>query len=272
MIPDNIPDDRFVWSPMAFGVAAACWTLAAPFLGTLPPAALAAVALTAAAALAVGRFDALAKIAAAGALAVGALGWRIAWDGGGGAGDVTVAIVSALPPGWLVWYVFYLAREGDRSGLWRNPHAVSAAMACCAVAACGAWSIGLWALGEAKIGDFRHLQALLLFVWMLSSMWCVNTAYPALKGRLPAHEGVALFGVWFAPWALGAATLVIDVAGRGPFDHILHPERTTPLWLAVVPLVIGVSALNALRVLRALLTALRLAATMRPDAPREENT
>lgn len=272
--PKIIWDDRFVWSRAAFGSAAACWTLAGPFLGSLPPVALVVVVLIAAAGLAAGRFDALAKLAAAAALAVACLGWRIAWNDGDGAGDVTVAVVSALPPAWLVWYGFYLVREDGDAALWRAPHAVSAGMACCAVVACAAWSVGLWALGQAGAGDFRFLQVLLLFVWMGASLWCVNAVAPTLKAakekgrddragderpevaeRLERSEGTTLFGVWLWPWALGAVALVVDVAGRGPFDRILHPEPTTPLWIAVVPAVVGISGMNALRVLAALLSA-----------------
>ncbi|MDQ2106386.1 hypothetical protein [Azospirillum isscasi] len=279
--PAILQDGRFVLSRMVLGTAAASWMLASPVLGMLPPFVLAVIPVVAALALVAGRFDLLAKLAAAGAFVVGALGW---WIARGPGGDVTVALVSALPAGWLIWYVLHLLREDDRAGLWNAPHAVSAAMACCAVIACGAWSVALWALREGGHAELYGLQVALLWVWMLASLWCANTGYPALKAmrerfgagsaphdRLQSQEGVALFGVWFAPWALGAATLFIDVAGRGPFDHLLHPERTMPLWVSAIPLVVGLSALNALRVLHALLTAPRLAADAPRDAMLEED-
>ena len=280
-------DNRFSWSRMALGVAAGCWILACPLFaaapGALAPLALVpAVPVVAGIALAVGRFDPLAKIAAAAAFALGALGWWIAWDHGQGNGDMMLALLSALPPGWLTWYVFWSARANDLTGVWGNPHSVSAAMACCAVVACGLWGVALWAMREFAHVGHPGIQTPLLWVWMVSSLWCVNTVVPALKAaqevrrlaaplraRLHDHESVVLFGVFLLPWGLGAGTMFIEAASRGPFDHILHPGRTTPLWLAVVPLVIGVSALNAARTLHALLTTPRDAVMVAPDDGRE---
>ncbi|MGY0793153.1 hypothetical protein ACW7BJ_27620 [Azospirillum argentinense] len=279
--PAILQGNRFVLSRMALGIAAASWVLASPVLGMLPPSVLAAVPVAAALALSAGRFDLLAKLAAVVAFIVGAVGW---WIARGPAGDVTVALVSVLPAGWLTWYVLHILRTDDHAGVWSTPYAVSAAMSCCVVIACGAWSVALWAMREWGRTDLYGLQVPLLWVWMLASLWCANASYPALKvaqerlgagsanyNRLKSHGGVALFGVWFAPWALGAATLFIEAAGRGPFDHLLYSERTMPLWVSTIPLVVGLSALNALRVLHALLTAPRLAVGVPPDAVLEDD-
>lgn len=277
-------DDRFVWSRLLLALAAGCWVLACPILAmalpnSVPPVLVPFIPLVAGVALLIGRFECLTAALALGAGTFAALGWWGMWNHGRGDGTTTFLLASAVPVGGLAWLVFHQTREDDRCGLWRNPHSVSAALACGAVMGCGAWTVALWAMREmAGIGHIG-VNGLLLVVWMPVSLWCAlagaaavtaartaAASEPMALDRLDGMGGVALAGVVFVPWALGSGIMLFEAATRGPFYRILHPEQTTPLWLAVAPVVIGISAINAARLLLALLMAPRYASPL-PEHP-----
>lgn len=279
-------DDRFILSRMALGIAAGCWVLACLLMvmfppSLVPPVLVPVIPVAVAVALAIGRFRRLILIGAAFTAMVAALAWWAATQ----YGNVALPLISALLAAGLAWLVFIQTVQDDCSGLWRDSHILSAALACCTVAAFGLWCAALWAMREFEQTGHPGINGLLLWGWMLASLWCALSSHQALKSAQEAaskgsvaedelgdRQTTAVLGVWFAPWGLGAATLFIEAASRGPFHHILHPEQTTPLWIAIVPLVIAISAVNAARVLHGMLRAPKYAGVPMPpvqpqDAP-----